>query len=226
MTAIRKKLGELLMAAGLIDELQLRSALSYEKEWGGRLGAVLIRKGFVKETAMISVIGNQLGMPCIPLEEFEKPSEEVMSLVTWDIARKFGILPQKFDGKTLLAATSDPTDLKTLDDLGFLLNVRIKPLLALDSDIRTALDHFYNPITSSTALKRREYVSDIPFSPKEENYELMQNNDIPQELDNNIYELSTGDSEHSVFASIVDLLIEKGIFTRQELAEKLRLRKG
>ena len=52
MAAIKKKLGELLIEAGLIDEMQLKSALSYQKEWGGRLGAVLIRKGFVQETAM------------------------------------------------------------------------------------------------------------------------------------------------------------------------------
>ncbi|MDP2157146.1 MAG: hypothetical protein Q8K68_05500 [Nitrospirota bacterium] len=226
MAAIRKKLGELLMEAGLIDEMQLKSALAHQKEWGGRLGAVLIRKGFVKETAMISVIEDQMGMSCIPLDKFEKPSEEVMRLVKEDIARKFGILPQKFDGRTLLAATSDPTDLKMLDDLGFLLGVRVKPVLALESDIHTAIDHFYNSMTSSGTLERKIHAPDMTFSPKGAQYELIQDDCTPPDSDHDKKELSTGDSEHAVLAAIVDLLVEKGIFTRDELAEQINFRKG
>ncbi|MBI5634618.1 MAG: hypothetical protein HZA15_14205 [Nitrospirae bacterium] len=226
MAAIRKKLGELLMEAGLIDEMQLKSALSHQKEWGGRLGAVLIRKGFVKETAMISVIEKQMGMSCMPLEKFEKPSAEVMRLVKEDIARKFGILPQKFDGRTLIAATSDPTDLKVLDDLGFLLGVRIKPVLALESDILTALDHFYDPMTASSTLARKEHAPDMTFSPGGAHFELMPDNNTPLESDHAKQDLSTDDIEHAVIASIVELLVEKGIFTREELAERINFRKG
>lgn len=226
MSANRKKLGELLMEAGLIDEMQLKSALAHQKEWGGRLGAVLIRKGFVNEPAMISVIENQMGMSCMPLEKFERPTEEVMRLVKEDTARKFGILPQKFDGRTLLAATSDPTDLKMLDDLGFLLNVRIKPVLALESDILTALDHFYNPMTSSSTLKRKTHAPDMTFSPKGAQYELIKDDCTPPECDHNKMELRAGDIGHDILASIVDLLVERGIFTRDELAERIKFRKG
>jgi type IV pilus assembly protein PilB len=225
MATIRKKLGELLMEAGLIDEMQLKTALAHQKEWGGRLGAILIQKGFVKETAMMSVIGDQLGMSCMPLEKFEKPSEEVMRLVKEEIARRFGILPQKFDGKTLIAATSDPTDLKMLDDLGFLLNVRVKPLLALESDIHTALDHFYDPMTSSSTLAKKAHAPDMSFTPEGAQYELMSDVTL-QERDHDKKGLSTGDIDHAVIAGIVDLLVEKGIFTRDELAERINFRKG
>lgn len=222
MAAIKKKLGELLIEAGLIDEMQLRVALSYQKEWGGRLGAVLIRKGFVKESAMISVIENQMGMICLPLEKFEKPSDEVMQLVKEDVARKFGILPQKFDGRTLLVATSDPTDLKMLDDLGFLLGLRIKPVLALESDIHTALDHFYNPVISSGTLERKPLISEIPFSPNGVRYELMQDVSSPQKRDHDNKELRSDVIDQSVLVSIIDLLVEKGVFSREELAHKLQ----
>lgn len=226
MSKLRKKLGELLLEAGLIDEMQLKAALSYQKEWGGRLGAVLIRKGFIKENAMISVIENQMGMTCLPLEKFEKPSEEVLRLVKEDVARKFGILPQKFDGRTLVAATSDPTDLKLLDDLGFLLGIRVKPVLALESDIHSALDHFYDPMISSSTLERKAHVSDIPFSPGGVHYELMQDSNAPQERDSVNQELSTETIDHSVLISIIDLLVEKGVFTREELARKLQSKSG
>lgn len=224
MAAIRKKLGELLIEAGLIDEMQLKSALVYQKEWGGRLGAVLIRKGFIKETAIICVIENQMGMRCLPLEKFERPSEELKQLVKENIARKFGILPQRFDGRTLLVATSDPTDLKLLDDLGFLLGVRIKPVLALESDIHKALDHFYNPMVSSGILERKTGVSEIPFSPSGAHYELMQDVSASRQRGSNSNEMSIDDIDHNVLISIIDLLVEKGVFSHQELATKLQSR--
>lgn len=226
MAANKKKLGELLREAGLIDEMQLKAALSHQKEWGGRLGAVLIRKGFVKESAMMAVIEKQMGMKCMPLEQFEKPSEEILRLVKEDTARRFGILPQKFDGRTLVAATSDPTDLKILDDLGFLLGVRVKPVLALESDIHTALDHFYDPSTASSPLERKTHVSDMRLTTSGSQYELMQDVHTQQEPEPDKKAAVAGDIEHAVIAGIVDLLVEKGIFTRDELAERINFRNG
>lgn len=226
MAAAKKKLGELLLDAGLIDEMQLKAALAHQKEWGGRLGAVLVRKGFIKETSMISVIEKQMGMTCLPLEAFEKPSDEVMRLVKEDIARKFGILPQKFDGRTLIALTSDPTDLKMLDDLGFLLSVRVKPVLALESDIHTALDHFYDPMTSSSTLARKAHVSDMTFNSGGAHFELMQDDYALPGPEPDEQELSARDVEHEVLAGIIDLLVEKGIFTRDELAARINARRS
>jgi len=65
----------------------------------------------------------------------------------------------------------------------------------------------------------------MTFSPKGEYCELM-NADAPQEPDSNNEDVSTGDIEQVVIASIVDLLVEKGIFTRDELAERINFRKG
>jgi type IV pilus assembly protein PilB len=225
MSTIRKKLGELLLDAGLIDELQLRSALVHQSEWGGRLGAILIRKGFVKELDMISAIEKQMGMSCVPLEEFEKPSDDVLHLVKENIARKFGILPMKFEGNTLVMATSDPTDLKTLDDLSFLLGTRIKPVLALESDILTAIDHFYDPLSTSGKLYRQSRglagqprVSDTEF-------EIIRSHRDSEKIGSKPKGHQQGGINFPILESVIDLLIEKGIFTREELAEKMHLRK-
>ena len=64
-------------------------------------------------------------------------------MVRLDIAKKYTIFPVKFEKNSLLLAISDPTDLKTLDDLRFLLGVRLKPLLALESDIQRAIGVYY-----------------------------------------------------------------------------------
>lgn len=225
MSKTRKKLGEMLLEAGLIDHIQLNSALSHQRDWGGRVGAILVRKGFVTEKAMTAVIEKQMGMRCMPLEEFTKPSNDLLTLVKQETARKFCIFPVDFDGKTLVVATADPTDLKTLDDLGFQLNVRVKPVLALESDIFVAIDYFYNPLSSERKLekgKESQQEEPVIFSNAGEMLRLYEEPPVnamsgkPRVQDT---------AETTPLDALIDLLVEKGIFTRNELEDKIRSRK-
>lgn len=221
----KKKLGEMLCEAGLIDDMQLQSALAYQKEWGGRIGTIFIRKGYVKEGDMIAIIEKQMGISCMPLESFEKPSEEVLRLVKEDVARKFCIFPVGFDGRILVVATADPTDLKMLDDLGFQLNVRVKPVLALESDILTAVDHFYDPLSSTGRLQRTTEDWQENGLPAGMDFEIIHSHDQPSMLDRITKDATERSVDSSVLGGLIDLLVEKGIITREELADKIRARK-
>lgn len=227
MNRKKKRLGELLLEAGLIDQMQLNSALSHQRDWGGRIGAILVRKGFVTEKAVVAVIEEQMGMRCMPLEEFKKPANDLLSMVKEEVARKFGIFPIEYDGKKLVVATADPTDLKTLDDLGFQLNVRLKPVLALESDIFPAIDYFYNPLSSERMLEKKK-------EGQEENLVIFHNAGEMLQM----YESERQDerrrvsgarrekaADESVLAGLIDILVEKGVFTRDELADRIRSRK-
>ena len=217
----KKKLGEMLLEAGLIDETQLKSALSYQEEWGGRLGSIIIKRGFVTEQEMISVIEKQLGLSCVSLEEIEKPSQEVLNAVKIDIAKKFCIFPIKSEGKTLLIAVSDPTDLKTLDDIIFQLGVRVKPVLALESDIMRAIGVHYEGKQGpgSTFRLDREKLKEeiIPERPSEESYEIIR--EIVRETpETEKLSKETEETSHrAVMEGLIDLLVAKGIFTKEEL---------
>ncbi len=221
----KKKLGELLIEAGLIDHMQLKAALAYQREWGGRIGAALIRKGFVNEADMTVVLEKQLGMPCIPVEVFEKPTDELLRLLKEDIARKFGVFPLKYEGRTLSVATSDPTDLKMLDDLGFLLGVRVKAVLGLESDITSAIDHFYDPACTGERLCRKIRKPAAPQPKADADFEIFQGHDEPEETVFKNWDLNKEEDYHAVLHGVVQLLIEAGIFTHGELLEKIRKRK-
>jgi type IV pilus assembly protein PilB len=225
MSRTRKKLGELLLEAGLIDEVQLNAALSQQRDWGGRIGTILVRKGYVTETSIISVIEQQTGMSCMPLEEFRKPGDEMLRLVRKDVARKFCVFPVEFDGRTLVVATPDPTDLKMLDDLGFVLGARIKPVLALESDVFTAIDHFYDPHSSAAILHRKAEEEREKPSSAEVEFEIIHSHDQPSIIDMMSKEAEARSVDSSVLGGLIDLLVQKGIFSREELAEKIRVRK-
>jgi type IV pilus assembly protein PilB len=226
MPEAKKRLGEMLIESGHIDEIQLNSALAYQRDWGGRLGSILIKKGFISENEILNLMGKQLGIPCISLEEFEKPSDELLNKISVDIAKKYQIFPIRFEGKSLLIATSDPTDLKKLDDIGFTLGVRIKPMLALESVILTAIDVHYEGKTDygKTLMldkaKLAEKVSKL--MPSEPEFDPGKT----ASSDNKSTSKGTASkkdlSQKAVIESIIDLLIAKGIFTKDELMAHIK----
>jgi type IV pilus assembly protein PilB len=227
----KKKIGELLIEAGLIDDLQLKSSLAYQEQWGGRLGTVLLRKKFVSEKDLAAVISEQCGMLCVSLRETERPPDEVLDMVKADVARKFGIFPLGIEGKILAVAVSDPTDLETLDDISFTLGTRIKPVLVLDSEITRAIETHYDGIFSQGKFVIEETGEPEKVGPAfsrgtgsgeieakiERVSEKKDKGSVPAKAGTEV-------SQRTVIESVIDLLVDKGIFTKEELISRIRSR--
>jgi hypothetical protein len=138
---MKKKLGDVLVEAGLIDEVQLSVALGLQKQSGLKLGSQLLKLGFVQERELSAVLRKQLGIQ-LSLTERTIPSQAIQS-VPMDLAFKYKVMPVAFDGKTILLAMTNPADLETVDALTFQLGKRIKPVHALEWEIDSALLRFY-----------------------------------------------------------------------------------
>src|SRR5713101_2343155 len=142
----RKRLGQLLTELGVIDEHQLQSALGHQKQWGGKLGAVLVQKGFCKEPDVVVALSRHLGMPAVKLLE-AKVDPRAVSFVSKQIAEKLHVFPYDVSGtgrsEVVNIAMSDPTDLSAVDQLAFHTGKRIKPMLAGDSEIVLAIHQHY-----------------------------------------------------------------------------------
>jgi general secretion pathway protein E len=61
-------IGELLVAQGWVQAAEVERALVYQRQSGGRLGAVLVRMGALSEDVLLPVLAQQLGMPLIDAE--------------------------------------------------------------------------------------------------------------------------------------------------------------
>ena len=144
--ARRQRLGELLIEAGLIDVHQLKSALAQQERWGNRLGANLVRMGFVDERELVRVLSRQLGLPVVSLADCAV-QQEALEAVPAQLALKHGILPIALKttgvGGTLVLAMEDPTDLARIDELSFVLGKRIEPVLAAPSELTRAIEQCY-----------------------------------------------------------------------------------
>ena len=63
----RKKLGEILLEAGIIDKFQLKAALAEQAKWGGRLGNHLEPLGILTEDLLVKGLSAQLKRPNLDL---------------------------------------------------------------------------------------------------------------------------------------------------------------
>jgi type II secretion system protein E len=88
------------------------------------------------------VVALKYGFEWIDLEEV-KPTEEAVSLSPGDFALKFQVLPIKIDNGTLVAAIGAPESLSAVDDLGTLLQMPTRAVLAPASQIREKIEEIF-----------------------------------------------------------------------------------
>jgi len=139
----QKRLGELLMDAGLISKDQLGKALQRQKSWGDRLGANLIATGAMSEDKLLLFLARNTGVGEIDLDATEI-SYDVANLITGRIAEQFNLIPVRVEEKnTLVVACADPTDLNALDQLAFITGQKIVPLVSSYSSIVRAINRYY-----------------------------------------------------------------------------------
>ena len=140
------KLGEILKQAGIIDDFQLNSALSYQRHWGGRFGESLIKLGYISEDKLQNFLARQFDLPQIELFGRRIP-EDVLAYIPVEKAREFHVLPverREISGTMyLVVAMTDPTNLMVTDSLQFMTGCRIKAALASDEAISSAIDKNY-----------------------------------------------------------------------------------
>jgi type IV pilus assembly protein PilB len=161
----KSKLGQMFIDARLIDEHQLASALAEQRSWGGRLGDILITKGWVEPKDVLRLLSDQLSMPVIRLEDKEVEAE-TLELITAQEAEKHCCLPlfvrEEGQREVLYLAMDDPTNLEAIDNLSFRTGLEIHPVLASTQELISAREKHY----SSNAVSESSSVEpEVPFEP-------------------------------------------------------------
>src|SRR5438477_9151166 len=158
-----RRLGDLLVVEGLITDGQLRQALTEQKGKTDKLGTILVSLGFITEEQLIAFLSRQYGIPSITLCSLDIDAE-TLRLVPPHIAKKYEVLPVKRIGGTLTLAMSDPTNVFALDDVAFMTNLQILPVVAPQAAIRRALDKNYEAVQPASMDERMSEVIGDPSS--------------------------------------------------------------
>src|SRR5579864_7574107 len=144
---MKKRLGEILLEAGIINESQLSQALEYQSMWGQRLGSALVAKGFISEEMLMRVLGSTLNMPIVDISRI-RISSDVIKTVPARLAEKYDMVPIALESKgggrqTLIIAMADPLNIEAVDQMKFTTGYNIRPVLSTISGIADAMRKYY-----------------------------------------------------------------------------------
>ncbi|GEL69120.1 general secretion pathway protein GspE [Myxococcus virescens] len=163
----RNRIGDILVKARVIDDLQLRSALATHDQWGGRLSRIIADLGLATDDVITEAICQGLGMQRIQLGNVTRDAG-ALSRVDVSLAEQKAVFPVslKDNGKTLVLAMADPTDLGTLDQVAAKSRARVVVMVAGEREIEHAILRHYRgqePVVSTRfGGNKRPSSSDAP----------------------------------------------------------------
>ncbi len=139
----RVRLGELLVKAGVISDAQLRDALKEQKQWGGKLGDILVRMQVLSEDVFVRALSKQLALPRADVSG-EIPLE-ALARVPAEIAEEYEIVPLALldEGRAIAIATADPLNATALDAVRASSGLRPVAHVATASWVRAAIARLY-----------------------------------------------------------------------------------
>src|SRR5579862_4823976 len=248
----RKKLGEMLLEAGVIDQTGLRAALVEQRRWGGHLGRVLIDMKLVTEEQLVGVLSRQLGIATVEVDKLQIP-QAVIDLVPGELAEQFSLIPFAQPMKFLDVAMSDPTNVGIIDELRIRTQLNVRPYLAGPRTIEKAVAKYYGRgIMASSAARNATLDLEpdpsrpmevirggthpppfaTPSAPGPQPVGLDLSLPTPPRVNRDAEIAALQDRlsklealvqrDEDVLRKVLALLVEKGVATREEILERLR----
>ncbi len=214
----RPKLGELLIRAGAIGEVDLQTALASQKDEGRPLGMTLVALGFLDEDTLIRALAAQLGFPVVRLRG-KRLNAEVIDLVPSELAEKYRCIPllvnKDKDGSVIYLGMEDPADSDAVREIADHIGRELRPVLVAPSELQQAIRRHY-PWAKSA--------DDDPTAPEEA--------DVDDALGPEVVDLGpepqpaaaapgATPSNETILRALTQLLVEKGVLTREELVERV-----
>src|SRR5256885_1762046 len=138
----RQNLGEMLLAANLIDEVQMQIALAEQRQTGKRFGSTLVDLKFIDENVLAAFLSRQIDVPCISLLHIDIP-KKVLRRMNRNSALECQAIPVRVEGGKLEVAMVDPTDADTVAKVEKTVAMSVSPLIAPESSIQTMIERFY-----------------------------------------------------------------------------------
>jgi type IV pilus assembly protein PilB len=139
---VKKKLGEILVERGVIDEAQLEVAIREQRRLGGKLGRILIDLGLVTDDELSNALGQQTGVQQVDVDKV-RPTDEALALVAEELAREYEILPLRIEGDGLVVAMANPTDISAIDRIQRYTDLFVRVVSAPRRQLQRAIARAY-----------------------------------------------------------------------------------
>jgi type IV pilus assembly protein PilB len=135
-----RKIGEILIELGLIDEAGLRRALEIQTREGGTLGRIVSGLGLADEQQVSHAIADWYRLDCVAKPDV---TPTMAGLLPAELCRERIVAPVALEDRTLRLAMADPLDIVTIQDIEFRTNLKVVPVVAPESVVHAMLDRLF-----------------------------------------------------------------------------------
>ncbi len=118
-----KRIGEILVEAGVISNDDLAKALTEAKKAGEKVGHFLVRKGRISATQLGKALSIQYKTKYVCITEKE-PNKNLLQLLPEDFMREQEVVPVAKERGRLVVAMTDPTNRAAIDEVTFMTGMR------------------------------------------------------------------------------------------------------
>jgi len=138
-----KRIGQILLDLGLIDDTQLATMLEEQASRGGELlGRIGVALGFYTDEQLGEALAEQWGTTFVTLYDRQIPSN-VVQLISEPMAQLYRVVPLELSGNRLTVASADPQKIQVADELRTLLGYDIHICVATDAEITKTIEKLY-----------------------------------------------------------------------------------
>jgi Type II secretion system (T2SS), protein E, N-terminal domain len=145
-------LGTLIFRAGLLTEEQLEAALQEGVRSGKRLGEVLLESGLLDQSDLGRLLADQKGLRFVELSSLTLEPRAI-ALLTAEKAHMFGALPVGFEDGVPVVAVSDPSNELVTENLRRALGAEPRLVVASRSDLHATIDRLYGAVDEGPAAQ-------------------------------------------------------------------------
>lgn len=158
----------ILSKATSLTQDQIRSVLSNTSVVRPiTVGEALAEKEFSTADEVVADLCKELGLDFIRDIPVSDISADLIRDIPINYAKQHNILPYKDEADTLIALTSNPVNLKTLDDLKVLFGKKVRPLITTTSRIQDTINKVYEKSTANLSgldeIQEDDYDLDDPI---------------------------------------------------------------
>jgi type IV pilus assembly protein PilB len=144
-------LGAHLIATGLVTSVQVERALEEQRQTGKRLGEILVAHGVLYEADLAGALATMFDLPYRDLS-LDPPDPAALNQIPEAFCWSRGVLPVGFENNAVVVALADPRDIQTLDDLTMMASLPVRLVVVAPDQIRQAIEMGYqrmDPVVES-----------------------------------------------------------------------------
>jgi len=176
-----KRLDQILLELGCINEAQIKEALLRQKAHGGKFGSQLVYFRYIDEVDLVRALEIQFGCEGVRLSKIAI-DDVVLKLIPEKIAIARRILPFDYDinANVLKIACADPSDQNLINELKFVARGKdVKLYIAAEISLDAAIARYYLGQDTSLDNQLLLEIPDITLDEQEIDDQQDETDDVP-----------------------------------------------